>query len=102
MRIIRCRIAVLLLAALSLGGAVTSYSDDASTPLLDVADTYHGVTVHDPYRWLEDAGDPKVKAWTADQNARTRAGLDRVADRDAIKSRLTALVTQASPAFYAF
>jgi prolyl oligopeptidase len=28
----------------------------------------HGVTVHDPYRWLEDASSPKIQAWIDAQN----------------------------------
>ena len=77
-------------------------AQEVATPTVDVTDTYHGITVHDPYRWLEDASDPKVKAWTAAQNERTRASLDRISYRDAIKTRLTSLVTQASPAFFGF
>ena len=61
--------ALLLLASQAFGQAVP-------TPKVDVTDTYHGVTVHDPYRWLEDAADPKVAAWTAAQNEHTRAYLD--------------------------
>ena len=41
-----------------------------STPKKPVVDTYHGVTVTDDYRWLEDGADPKVKAWSDAQNAR--------------------------------
>src|ERR1700685_3907101 len=98
----RCCIAILIAPLLLLGSARNGSADETPTPMVDVTDTYHGVAVHDPYRWLEDADDPKVKAWTAAQNARTRADLDRLTDRDAIKARLTTLVTQASPAFYGF
>ena len=67
---------------------------------VDVTDTYHGVTVHDPYRWLEDGSAPAVKAWTQAQNARTRAHLDAVPSRAAIKARLDALVTRGTPSFW--
>jgi hypothetical protein len=30
-------------------------------------DTYHGVRVEDPYRWLENASDPKVQQWSQSQ-----------------------------------
>jgi prolyl oligopeptidase len=34
-------------------------------------DVIGGVTVSDPYRWLEDDADPAVQAWQAEQDART-------------------------------
>jgi prolyl oligopeptidase len=42
----------------------------------DVVDTYHGISVADPYRWLEDGDDPDVVAWVAAQNELTRSQLD--------------------------
>src|SRR5688572_7933866 len=48
-----------------------------------VKDVYHGVTVTDDYRWLEDAKDPAVKAWSDAQNAYARKHLDAVPGRDA-------------------
>ena len=47
----------------------------------DVVDRLHGVDVADPYRWLEDADSPEVKAWTEAQNGATRRALDRVPGR---------------------
>ena len=41
-----------------------------------VLETLHGVEVADPFRWLEETDAPEVKAWTAEQNAATRAALD--------------------------
>ena len=57
-----------------------------------VADTLHGVTVADPYRWLEDGDDPEVQQWVADQNRYTRQALDARPDRDAWHERLVALM----------
>jgi prolyl oligopeptidase len=56
----------------------------------DVSDTYHGVTVADPYRWLEDASANETKAWTDAQNALTRACLDGPV-RERLVKRLTEL-----------
>ncbi len=36
-------------------------------PRLDLVDEYHGTAVPDPYRWLEDAADPRTVAWLEQQ-----------------------------------
>jgi prolyl oligopeptidase len=57
-----------------------------------VSDDYFGTLVRDPYRWLEDAADPNVQAWTAAENALTRQLLDRWApQRAALTARLEEL-----------
>ncbi|MBV8535059.1 MAG: S9 family peptidase, partial [Alphaproteobacteria bacterium] len=53
-----------------------------------VVDDYGGVRVADPYRWLEDAHDPKVREWSEAQDRRARAYLDRLPVRTAIYERL--------------
>ncbi|HMF39240.1 MAG TPA: prolyl oligopeptidase family serine peptidase [Polyangia bacterium] len=53
----------------------------------DVVDRLHGVDVPDPYRWLEDADSPEVKAWIDAQNGATRRALDRVPGRAALEKR---------------
>src|SRR5919202_3201152 len=58
-----------------------------------VTDTYHGTTVVDAYRWLEDATDPAVRDWTVAQNRYTRTVLDAIPARSAIAQRLHALYT---------
>jgi prolyl oligopeptidase len=66
-----------------------------------VVDLLHGTEVADPYRWLEDGDDPETVAWTAAQNARTRAVLDALPDRAPLRERLLALLqvgTVGSPA----
>jgi prolyl oligopeptidase len=57
-----------------------------------VVEKIHGVAVADPYRWLEDAGRPEVKAWVKKQNRYTRSLLDRLPGRDQIHDRLSALL----------
>ncbi|MGZ3474918.1 MAG: prolyl oligopeptidase family serine peptidase [Polyangiales bacterium] len=41
-----------------------------------VTDVYHGESIVDSYRWLEDGASPEVSAWTAAQNEKTRSYLD--------------------------
>ncbi len=61
-----------------------------ASPKADVVDTYHGVRVEDPYRWLEDPDSPETAAWVDAQNALTRAVLDGPV-RDRLVERLTGL-----------
>src|ERR1700735_2815533 len=98
------RTRLLALTALSaLTIAPLASAADASAPptaVKPVSDSFHGVTVSDPYRWLEDAGDPAVKDWSDAQNRRTRAYLDGLAVRAPIKAELPRLISTTSPSFY--
>lgn len=70
--------------------AVQQYPE---TRRVEVTDTYHGVKVPDPYRWLEDdvRESPEVAAWVAAQNKVARAFLDAIPQRPQIIARLTDL-----------
>ncbi|WP_456406208.1 prolyl oligopeptidase family serine peptidase [Thiolapillus sp.] len=54
-------------------------------------DTYHGVKVADPYRWLEDLDSTETRAWVEAQNRLTNAWLEKFPEREAIRKRLTEL-----------
>jgi prolyl oligopeptidase len=85
------------------GGAV--FAGDAGAPAAEshpVTDTVHGVTVTDPYRWLEKSSDPKVVAWSAAQDKRTRQYLDAIPQRAAIYKRLFQDISAASSSYYGF
>src|SRR5947209_3135265 len=69
------------------------------TPKKPVSIQYHGVTVEDPYQWLEQDNDPQVKAWSDAQNQRTRQYLDRLPDRAAIEKQLTEWYAKTSPSY---
>jgi len=62
------------------------------TPKNPVSETYHGVTVVDPYRWLENDAAAEVNQWTAAQNALTRRYLDAIPQRAAIARRVAELL----------
>jgi prolyl oligopeptidase len=54
-------------------------------------DVYHGVSVADPYRWLEDDNSPETKTWVEAQNKITFGYLGQIPQRKAIQERLTKL-----------
>ena len=57
------------------------------TPVRAVTDTLHGEAMVDPYRWLENADDPAVEAWTEAQNRFTRKVLDAWPGRGTLTQR---------------
>jgi len=80
------RLLSVLLCALS--------SAQAAPPVAEVQDVptvFHGVTVHDPYRWMEDVKSPRAQAWMLAQGDATRALLDRIDQRADIEARLSEL-----------
>ena len=79
-------------AVRSSAGAAAQPRAQPATPAGDVTDTYHGVTVADPYRWLEDWDEPRVKAWSDAQNAWARRHLDAIDGRDRIHDELGRLL----------
>jgi len=70
------------------------------TPVRPVVDTYHGVQVTDPYRWLERWDDGDVKAWTDAQNTNTRAQLDALPFMAALRARLQAVGADTHPRWW--
>ena len=80
---------------------VTLFTTSSSSPQTpppetrrtEQVDSYHGVDVPDPYRWLEaDVRESEeVAAWTEAQNDAARAYLDALPQREAIRRRLTEL-----------
>ena len=58
----------------------------------DVVDTIHGVSIADPYRWLEDQHSPETRASIEAQDRCTAALLDAVPQRGEITKRLSELM----------
>ncbi|MEL6248831.1 MAG: prolyl oligopeptidase family serine peptidase [Cyanobacteria bacterium J06627_15] len=57
----------------------------------DQTDTYHGIEIADPYRWLEDPNADDTKAWVEAQNEVTFRYLGKIEQTEKIKTRLTEL-----------
>ena len=70
------------------------------TPKKPVATEYNGLTVEDPYHWLENDDDSQVKAWSSVQNQRTRKYLDSLPDRAAIEKQLSDWYAKTSPSYF--
>ena len=52
----------------------------------------HGVTVTDPYRWLEDGENADVRAWSAAQTERTESILSGRAGYESLRARVETLL----------
>lgn len=57
-----------------------------------VQEIMHGVTITDPYRWLEDQDSPETHTWIKEENSYTHALLDRSPGRDKLQQRFTQLM----------
>jgi prolyl oligopeptidase len=62
-----------------------------SAPRQDVVDDIHGVSVADPYRWLEDPSSEETKRWLAANDALTRNKLAALPQRAALVDRFREL-----------
>ena len=71
-------------------------------PKKAVTDAYYGIQVSDDYRWLEDARDPAVRAWSLEQLKVARAYLDSLASRPKLKARFAELYNTSPVRYFAF
>jgi prolyl oligopeptidase len=85
------RIPSTLVALAALFSAAFSIQPPA-TPKRPVIDTYHGVTVTDDYRWLQNWNDPAVREWSEKENAYARQFLDHLPNVPALRSRITEIM----------
>src|SRR3954453_3577744 len=95
----------LLLSVVVIAGAFTlndrTLAESApDTPKKPVTTEYDGVTVEDPYQWLENDDDSQVKAWSDAQNQRTRKYLDSLPDRAVIEKQLGDWYAKTSPSYF--
>ena len=61
------------------------------TRTVDSSDTWHGITIKDPYRWLENLKDPEVDKWFKDQSALTDYELSKMPLVDDLYKEMVAL-----------
>jgi prolyl oligopeptidase len=85
-------------AALAVSAIILAGSQP-DTPKKPVTTEYDGVTVEDPYQWLEADGDSQVKAWSDAENQQTRKYLDALGDRSAIEKQLQEWYAKTSPSY---
>ncbi|WP_432485945.1 prolyl oligopeptidase family serine peptidase [Kineococcus esterisolvens] len=74
----------------------TPASTPASTPpapRLDLVEELHGVAVADPYRWLEDADDPRTRQWSAWQDAAWEGFAAALPGRERLERRVRELMS---------
>ena len=80
--------------AMFLGTAVAATAGGPpAAEKLPVTDSYHGVAVTDDYRWLEDGEAAAVRKWSSVQNVYARGILDKLPHVDAIRARVTEILT---------
>ncbi len=86
---------VVVVLSLALPAVVRAAGTGAKAPPAtrrsDDSSTYHGVTVADPYRWLEDGSSPEVASWIDAQNAYTESILGSFPEGAAIAARVSEL-----------
>jgi len=86
-----CLVTVLIFFFASPGRPAAAEPSYPRTRKGEVVDVLHGVSVADPYRWLEDDNAPATEAWVKAQNKVTFGFLDRIQERKKIRARLTKL-----------
>src|SRR5215470_4437669 len=98
------RVNFFLFGVLTAGGFALSAAALAEsapdTPKKPVTTEYQGVTVEDPYQWLEADDNSQVKTWSDAQNQQTRKYLDRLPDRPAIENQLKEWYAKTSPSYF--
>ncbi len=59
-----------------------------STAVEPVTEVLHGVSVTDPYRWLEDQESPRTRRWIEEQTKYAREYLDHLPGRQKVRERI--------------
>lgn len=83
--------------------SIISCSKKERPPMAEVKtviETYHDTEVYDPYRWLEDWSNPKVREWSDAQNRYARDYLNSLQNIEKIKSRITEIKSASVTSYY--
>jgi len=79
---------VLLILPISIAAAGSAVDMDPltypSARRATQTDEYHGTTVADPYRWLEQIDSAETRQWVAEESRLSRDFLDSIPGREAI------------------
>ena len=90
------RLTILFAIVVIASGAYICFAQEHKAPpatrVDNVTDTLHGVTITDPYRWLEDQNSPETRAWINAQNEYSASVLGALPFRNRIRERLTQLL----------
>lgn len=81
----------LSLGAALLAACLAALAGPPPAPVRDVTQTLHGVTVHDPYRSLEDVKSPATLDWLKAQGAYAESVLATMPERDKLAARIDEL-----------
>jgi prolyl oligopeptidase len=85
-----------VLGCLLLAAGCAALPQAPLSPIEPVTDSFFGTVVTDPYRWLEEADNPRVKAWTAEENKRTADYFSGLPYRTTLHDRVAGLIDGAS------
>lgn len=77
-----------------------SHAAPPSTRAEPVSDTFHGEQVAESYRWLEDAANPDVQAWSDAQNVYARAILDKLPGVARIRARVAEIMSAETTSYW--
>ena len=88
------RVKFISILLIILSGCATS--GPPQSPQIPVVNEYHGVKVVDPYQWLENWNDSRVRSWSEKQNAYARSVLNHLPDVKELRERITQILTAKS------
>jgi len=81
----------MLLSFASSAQGITNMEKAPTTRKSTIQDHYHGRSISDPYRWLEDDHSEETKTWVNKQNNYTEQFLRKIPFRDQVRADLTEL-----------